>query len=386
MKKVIHTAASVSFEMTVINPDGSIARRLPRRRNLLLDTGLNRLANQSWCSLFSYFSLGTSSNPTSRDSGAVTLTIAGGTATASAGFFEAADVGRLIKCDSGEERTITAYTSPTIVTVAGADVAAATQFTVWYVNDTAHGAEVQRYNLLSGDAGDHGWNWNGATGVLSTWVTRVSNAVTAPAQTFKEIGWCNNAFDGILNGRALINGGIGDTLVTGQKYKVKVTLERTLSPLVSRACPAITGWGGTATEICELLGFSYFNNGGAEQAVLSFHEPYNAGMFMLSAASDALRAPIFVADGNQPNLGIIANSYVNGTNQAYTANSFTRDTVGFWDAGVVIAANIRSIIYGDYWNGYTFGSRMLMDADHAKTSADKLTVTLRKTWGRILVN
>ena len=386
MRKTLHSDASVSFEMSVINPDGSIARALPKRRNLLLDKGLNQLALSSWIELFSFFALGTTSNPTSRDSGLITVTIAGGTAMASAGFFEAADVGRLIKCDSGEERYITAYTSPTVVTVAGSDVAAS-QFTVWYVNDTSLGAEDHRFNTMTADAGDHGYSWNGVTGILSTWKTMISNAVTVGAITFKEIGWSNSGStaDGV-NGRALINAGVGDTLVTGQRYKVKLTLDRTFSPATPRACPAIAGWGGTAQEQIEEIMVSYWTPGGGNSTggVL---EPKSGNTFALSTASDALRAPVFYPDAHQPMIGAwIDGTWIDGTLAAYVSNTFYRDQSVVFDAGVSTGPNVRSITTrADYYGPY-FVHRMLMDADHAKTSADKLTFTYRKSWGRNLIN
>lgn len=379
-----HTLAAVFFEMTVLNEDGSVARVLPKKRNLLLDRGLNELADRKWTELFAYFALGTSSNPTSRDSALTTVTVAGGIATASAGFFEAADVGRLLKADSGAERTITGYTSPTVVNVAGGDVAES-QFTVWYVNDTSLGALDHTFNLRSGDSGDHGWSWNGETGVLSTWVTRVSAAVSAAAKTFKEIGWATSP-GGLVNGRALINGGVGDTLVTGQKYKVKLTLERTITPRVARACPQVAGWTGTAQEICECAGYSYWNTSGDSVASGAIMEPSSTGDWFLSATAAPLRALIFRGDGTQPDLGTIGGSMVGATNSAYVANSFRRTVTGFWDAGVVVSSEIRSVVYGDYWGGAIFQFRKLMSEPQTKTSAQKLTQTLVKTWGRVLVN
>jgi hypothetical protein len=383
MKNTLHTAAAVLFEITVINPDGSIARRLPKKRNLLLNSGLDRLASYTWTELFAAFALGTSSNPTSRDSGLVTVVIAGGTATASAGFFDPADVGRLIKADSGEERTITAYTSPTVVSVVGADVAAS-QFTVWYVNDTTLGAEVQRFSTTTADTGDHGYNWNAVTSVFTTWVTRVSNAVTAPSQTFKEIGWSEGGAPSV-NGRALINGGTGDTLIAGQKYKVKLTLERTVSPTAARACPQITGWPGTAQERLEMVGLSYWTTLGNATDSGCPMEPKNSAQFSLSSTSAALRATLNRPDGAQPDLGELPDGRVACTTAAYTPGSFTKTLTAVWDSGVGTSTAIRSVLYGDNYYSMWF-MRMLMSADQVKASSDKLTVSLEKTWGRILVN
>jgi len=386
MKNGIHVAGKVSYQLTALNSDGSVARKLPPRRNLLLDRGLDNLAALSWCSLFDYFHLGTGTGPTSRDSGLITFTLAGGIATASAAFFLNTDTLRILKLDSGREMRITGFTDDQHVTVDFAGADGPSQGTVWYVTDTALTAQDQYFNLRSGDAGDHGWLWNGVTGILSTWVTRVSNAVVAPAITFKEIGWSELGYTGLVNGRDLIAGGAGDTLTTGQKYKVKLQLDRTISPLAARACPQITGWAGTAQEQIEAVGLSYWDANGDHTDYIMAHEPVNAGRMRFSHDATAFRAPVFVGDGVNPlDLGTLAGSERACTNQAYLAGSFFRDTRAFWDAGISTAVGIRHFAYGSNYSTM-YHQRMLMDADQVKASADKLIVNFRKSWGRILVN
>lgn len=387
MKNESSVTAQVSYQLSVINTDGSTARVLSPRKNLLLDRGLDEVAGRQWCSLFDYFAIGTGSNPTSRDSGLITFSIAGSVASSSSAFFQNTDIGRILKLDTGEEMRITGYTDAQHVGVAFAGAAAAAQGTIWHVTDTALTSENQRFNQISGDTGDHGYLWSGVDGKLSTWTTRVSNTVTDPAITFKEIGWSHSGYGGDgVNGRDLINGGAGDTLVNGQKYKVKLQLDRTISPLAPRACPVIAGWGGSAQEAIETVGLSHWASDGRLVA-RGAHEPSsNRAAFALSATSAAFRAPVFCTDAQAPDLGII-NSVCSGVLQPYTAGSFYRDIQGFWDSGFATAANIRSILLCEDWYwGPWFAQRMLMDADHAKTSADKLTVTVRRSWGRILVN
>ena len=109
----LHSSASVTYETSILEHGFEIARRAPKK-NLLLDSGLDGWAVRTFWDSFSHCVLGDGTAPTKRDSGAITATIAGEVATASAGFFDPADVGRLLKLDSGQEVKIDGYTSATV--------------------------------------------------------------------------------------------------------------------------------------------------------------------------------------------------------------------------------------------------------------------------------
>lgn len=106
---------------------------------------------------------GTGTTPTYVDSGAVTVTIAAGTATASAGIFTAGMVGELLVTDDGTEQYITAFGTTTSVSVSGSNSAVAQLFTVWAVNQVGLATEVKRTNTYLTGAGNCGTTSNTGT-------------------------------------------------------------------------------------------------------------------------------------------------------------------------------------------------------------------------------
>jgi hypothetical protein len=111
--------------------------------HLITDAGLDKVASVAWLNCVSTPIIGEGVSPTAvrRDSGGITFTQSGTTLTASAGFFSAADVGRLFKWgtgSTGNEIYITGYTSTSVVTVGtSATVGTPEIGTVWYVNTAA---------------------------------------------------------------------------------------------------------------------------------------------------------------------------------------------------------------------------------------------------------
>ena len=164
-------------------------------------------------------------------------------------------------------------------------------------------------------------------------------------------------------------------------------LDRTFGPLVVRGCPQLVGWTGTAEECIETLTASYWNVNGDEPGGEKIHDPCGVPGLMLADYSDALRAPFFWGVQGQPRLAGDVQPYGGrGMDRLpYVQNSFENNCKGVIDAGIGTMPKIRSISLGDYW-GTRECQRMLMSADQIKTSADKVEVNFRKTWGRILVN
>ena len=370
--------ASVSFQGSIIDRCGQTVRKFAPQKNLILDVGLDIIATKQWVAAMQYFGLGTGNTPTNRDSGAVTVSIAGGVATASAGFFEVQDVGRLLKLDSGPEYYVTGYTSPTQLTLAGSVDVGATQFTIWYVNQTGLTAEVQRFNTDSPDSGDAGKSWNAGTGVLSTWTTRIGRFEPAPI-TYKEIGWFTNGA-GTIFGRAVLAGG-GVSLAAGQAYKVKVQLDRVLSPRTPQAVGAIVaGWPtGTGYQSIERIGLRYWESGGSEGGNWGSEPSSGNSRVLLSSTAAPLDAPSIAGGGG---LSILA--WKPSALGGYTPGSCKRSisvTFGLLDAN---SGSIRSIALADGYGISDF--RWLLDSNQSKNSSQTLTLNIERSWGRVLVN
>ncbi len=387
--------AAVEYETSIINPDGSVAACRKRKRNLILDQGLNNVATQLWPQLFRYCAVGTGTNPIKRDSGAITFTRSGNTVSASAGFFESADVGRLLKFDSGPEMYITAYTDTQNVTVATSGTLAASEGTIWYVNRTGLQTESARTGSVSNGASDNETTF--ATDTYTHKRTFLFPAVGG-AVTYREIGWSHNASAGAnLFGMDILPGE-GDSLIAGQQYKVVVRLLVTLSPVAITAAGDV-GIGGynTAGNIClQYLGnpsenpaFSSVNSDGSTKTDSGGGRPFGlepAGQPVIGTEE----ATYSLNSG--PSTG--STTGINGTvrassPQTYVADTFYREFK--YKFGVLEAnATHYGVSFGTPTNNFgTGGPRALSQrftTNQIKDNLHTLEFTLRLSWGRTLVN
>ncbi len=375
----IFTGAAVRYKTSVLNPDGSVARTRDFKKNLILDQGLNLVATTAWADCFLRCAVGTGTTVTQRDSGAVTFTRSGTTVLASAGFFESADTGRLLKLDSGEEMYLT-FTDATHCESNISGALGASAGTVWYVNQTGLTTESTRTGTVSTDGGDNGTSFSVDT--LTHKRTFLFPAVGANV-TYNEIGWSNTAGAGAnLFGRDLIPG--GDALLIGQQYKVVVQLLLKISPVASTAAGDVGNNGFNTAGDCnhEYILDAYskvISNGTSAAGIL---EPsINSSCGVVAGAFTLLAAPSFTSLGASPL------AFVNLTNAAYTNGNFYRDSSGTFALAQGNSADLRALVFGN--NVSTDVGRMFslrFTNAQTKDSSHTLTVTLRKSWGRTLVN
>jgi hypothetical protein len=383
LKIETHAACAVTFTREIIEFGGRLVRRFEPQKNLLLDQGLNFLGNggaSQWNQLFNYCVLGIGTAPTRRDSGVVKFTRTGNNVVADANFFEAADSGRLLKFDSGEECYLT-YVNGTNATSNISGSVAASEGTIYYVNATAHQTETKRTGALANDSGADGSSWNGTTGVLSMWRTFLFAAETGSV-TYREIGWSPNAGAGAnLSGRALLAGG-GDSLIAGQIYKVKVQFDVTISPTAAVGFVVPTGiWAGaTGQTRIEQASIGIIQVGGAGQQ--NILDPGFTGAVQMATGSIALQAPALTAP-TFPTGPIGAGKAL--TADAYTAGSFTRTYRATFGTTEGNSTGIRSVYFYNNGSG-GMGIRLLFDSAQTKTSSQTLLAVWRKSWGRVLVN
>jgi len=383
------SVGSVKFRCDIIDAKtGRTVKRGQEKTNLLFDAGLDRLGAASrWPDLFAYFVLGDGTTPTRRDSGVITFSRSGNVVTSSANFFEAGDAGRLLKFDSGEEMYVTAYNSGTSVNVSVLGALSAAEGTIYYVNRTSLGNELKRTSTLTADSGDHGWSWNGTTGILSTWKTMLFSAEVGTV-TYREIGWSHAAAGAsLINGAALIAGG-GDVLVADQQYKVRVQLDRLVSPRTPSAVSTpdiIAQWTGTAEEQLEIVALSVWSTTGSIGNVTnqgsSGLEPTTGLNIRLDSTSAALNSPS--TSGFTPS-GSVNLGSMDMTAASYVSGSFYRNYSAVFSPSSGNSTAIRSIRVGGPTADPHF--RLLMDGPQTKTSAQKLTLNVLKSWGRVLVN
>ena len=360
-------------------------RKVGRWRNLTLDSAIYDFCGagagfQSYTNAFYQFRLGTGTQPLKRAGGTITFSRTGNTVTASASFFEAADAGRVIVCTGTGELRISAYTNATTVTVstAGADFAARSG-TVYYVNRTglaSAGPLAAFSEVATNDTGDrHGYIFDAGTGKLTTWVTRVSG--TAAADTlYTEIAW-QNASGGTW-GIALINGGVGDTLLAGERYRVKVITERTFTPVIETGAIAlpVTGIDGvTCNWKLEGVEAPYF---GADGSVVSVGDNFmdigsTTRYCRLTDSTAAFRASVL---GEVSFLGT-TKATVALAAQTYVAGTTYRDYLATFAANTAAFSGVNSIQVGGNTSYNRCCLRGTLSAPIAKLLTEKLEFRFR---------
>lgn len=389
MLKEIRQAAQVKYRTQVINADGSAARTWsPWKRNLILNAGLDMPVLRSWVNLFAILAMGDGTTPVQRDSGTTTFTRAGNVVTASNGFFvpdDATSGGRLLNFDSGERMTITAVNSATEAIVDQAGTIAASQATIWYVNETGHGGEFARCSGLSLGVGD-----NVSTFLAPAWTHRctfLSDAFSA-AKVVREVGWSYD-WTGALFGRDLVPGG-GDPVAIGQKYKVQVELSVSYGPAASVVVGDVgdNGFNTAGTAGLEACGSNLvsqiFSNGfRAAPNGVPLEPACGALNFYISEVSAPIAAMAGGSSGNLwlgtygPELG-----YCGSYKPAYIAGSHYIENIGTFDENTGNSALVRSI----FWSGGYLMFRVLFDTPQVKDNLHTLTCTFRLSWDRVLVN
>ncbi|MDD2764180.1 MAG: hypothetical protein PHE83_09435 [Opitutaceae bacterium] len=374
--------ASVRYAVQVLDQAGRIVRRLPAKNNLILDSGLDLVATNYWANLFAQAVVGTGTTAVKRDSAAVTFSRSGTTVTASAGFFEAGDVGRLLKFDSGEEMYVITFTDSTHVEVDTSGTLAASEGTIWYVDQTGLTTETKRTGTFGTDSGDNGTSY--AAGVFTMKRTFLFSTETGPI-TYNEVGWSYTASAGNnLFGRDIISGGV--SLVAGQQLKIIVELSIDLSPKSSTAYTnVITGWSqngafGIESVPTDIYTMSYVDAAGSTVSPGIFDPAAAVALVTLSTMTDAISAI------TQTDLGLTGilkqnaaagSSYITGSRERFFTANFALSEGN--------STSIRSI--GFHRNGNSRRSlRVLLDAAETKDSSHTLAITFRLGWNRVLTN
>mgnify|MGYP005846250423 CR=1 FL=1 len=374
-------SVKVNYRTGARNPDGSVIWLRDWDHNLILDGGLNSYGVRQWPNCFTYAAVGSGTNPVERDSGATTFTASAGTITASAGFFEAGDTGRLFRADSGEQGYLT-YVNTTSCTWTGPDFGAASPGTVWYVNRTALQTEIKRTNTYRAESGDNFTTWTGATSTLTMQRTFLFTAEVG-AVTYREVGWSWGSGATPLFGMDVFSGG-GDTLAAGQQYLIAVQLIVTVSPTSPTTAPNV-GTGGWNTEGDISIGTVAISGGiagvdtngssnGQNNKWLDASTTY--GEIWVATAPFTL--PTATTSPVTGPAGLVGGSI---TNLTYTSGTFYRDKQSVFS---VLQGN-NGTIYGICLGsgpGATLGLAVKFDTPQAKDAEHTLTVTFRISWQR----
>lgn len=395
-------SAVVEYQCFAQNPDGTRVPFGKKRRNLILDSGLNFLqsfSGNSWVSVFTSAAIGTNAGnlPTSRASGVITFTQSTNTVTASAGFFTSGDVGRLLKYGTGTggtEQYITGFTSSTSVTVSSSATVSAIVGTVWYVNETALDTETQRTSSYSTAAGECGSSTSGQ--VITHKRTFLFPAVVSGV-TIKEVGWSPiGTAGGTLFGRDVITP--GDTLIAGQQYVIACSIIITFSGngAVSNVGTGLNTAGNLAYETiyCDAAGAPGLMTNAAVTA---------SGTATAQGPLDTIASKINMkfAQANYTQNSVPDNSGVGVipstlsaaatcTASAYTSGSFTQVFTSSTYPVNTYAGNIYGLALvhdgGTAINPNIFVMDVKFTTPQPMLNSQTFNFAFRQTWGRTLTN
>lgn len=218
---------------TMCAKTGRCLKERPWQNNLLLDAGLNSMAQKltgiAYCvpaALTTFAQVGSGTTPNSFASGAVTLTQATTAVTASAGFFTAGMVGGILKYLSGVQVRITGFTSSTLITVdTSLTIGTPTTGTVWMVQQTALVTKLFETNTYQTNAGDCQTTFTGANQINLQRTYTI--APQGSPYTVNELGY--SPISGALcAGRAVLSS--SDVVGTSNYYVIVIVLQLVYSP------------------------------------------------------------------------------------------------------------------------------------------------------------
>lgn len=386
MKLLVHNNLSFGYKIEFLRK-GKVIAKTPFRRHMLTDSFLNNCATYAFLDCLGMPVLGESVSPTPvrRDSGSITFTQSANRITASSGFFQLADVGRLFKWGVGSgglEVYITNFVSSTQIDVtASPDVGAAAVGTVWYVNTDALLTPIAglTWSCLN-DASENNSSYNTVGNVCIITHNRVfySSAFTV-AKTISEIGFRHPSAFLNLSDRDVVTPGVA--LGIGDQAKVTTQFIMNVTPCTSQAIANFaTGFDSSGNAKFEAFNndcFRTINAGGGLQGTANM-EPDQAPYIGVMLQDFALQA-------FNPNGDVIPATYfLKGSAQiGYGAGSYYRDAKA---AYAISEAN--GTIYGFYLSPW-FNRRqytLKLTTPFSKGSTQVLELTCRKSWSRVLTN
>lgn len=300
-----------------------VLKESPWRKNLIMDNGLAALAKGTNATIPASFTtacrIGSGTNPTRVDSGAITFTQSGTTLTASGGFFTASMAGTLFKWGTGSggvEVYIVSYTDTTHVEVAtSATVAVPSVGTVWFVNQSALQTLLYSTANYQTSGSSCGTTFSGAD---VSFKRTFNFSPQAGSYTVNEIGYFSTTSGSTVYGRIVLPS--SDVVAPTNYYQVVLTVTFTFSP----GTPTAVGNVGTNIDtsgnaMVECLNNSsvvmaqVFSNGAADSPRLL--DSQGSGFFNLATSTYTQNATpgalktvatrVFVNTGNWTNDGTV---------------------------------------------------------------------------------
>lgn len=265
----------MQFQTRIVSPGGIILKESPWQKNLIMDQGLNNLAQKSGgcgpCGLgdaSKYCLIGSGTNPVLIPSSPVTVSQSTTTVTASGSFFTAGMVGAILKYGhgtSGAEVYITGFTDATHVTVNTSATVASVVCSVWMVQQTALQTQLFVSNTYQTSGSSCGTTFSSPNITLQR--TYVFPTQGSP-YTVNEIGW-SPVNSGPIMGRAVL--AVSDVVGTGNFYVVVIAITYTYFPSSPQAFGNVgTNLDTTGTAMMEFFAVSTVNSSGVTDVSAGF--------------------------------------------------------------------------------------------------------------------
>jgi hypothetical protein len=279
------TSAKGRYKCRVMNADGSCAFEHPKwLPNLILDSGLDKVAYMPWAQTFQFCVAGTGTTPT-KVTTASNASQSGTTVTITAGSysFTNAIVGKLLYWPgTNQSAKVTAYTNTTTVTVDRSQTVSAASFDVYNVDQTALVTPYSMNMRYQVGEGMCGTIIEGDT--VTMFRTFDFYLESSPVQ-ISEIGFKESPKASTLFSRVVLPDII--FLSPGQWLQVSYQLSIKLAPATPNGkSPTVTGWPvlpsttTAGTEQIQLYGLCVVDNNGIarpyDRSQLC-NEPYSPG-------------------------------------------------------------------------------------------------------------
>ena len=362
----------ITANLNIIGKDGKKRRALSNVENLILDSGMIDIGSVSLSNFQQYCHKGDDGTGNSLDSGVITASQSGTTVTSSGAIFLSAQVGDLIKFDSGEEHYITSFTSSTEVEVNISATVASTEFTIWNVNRTALGSETALTATLNATS-----TWSESSGVITRTVTHIFPAQVA-AENVAELGWGHENNANIGSRVAL---GAPVALAIGEQLEVESNFEMRQTPRVATAIDPTSDEGAFAGDV-KIEGIGYGNLDTNMDDGLEPAKTWNSFIITDTAALNAYGTVYYVGALGAANIKAMA------MNASPTSAPWIREGVSVYstsEANITIGSlGISGVTQSGGFN-YS-GLRLLLTTPQAKANDQTLTLTFQCEWERNLTN
>lgn len=384
------------------------------RKNLILNRGMQEVANRSWEQCFFAGICGTSNSANYLDSGLSTaasdaagnVTIAGGGTFA---FSNPGDIGNILKWDTLQEHRVQSITNGStafVVPAPGGAGIAAGEFTFFYTNRTQLVSESKRsITYLTGAPNCT----SSRTGNLLQMRRTYDFTAEVGSVTYNEVGvgW-SSTFGAANTTFARIVLPVGVSLIAGQQLRLIYQLNLFIGPSVATAgSMVVTGWpvaptvDTNGTYGIQLIGFQNVattGNAGNYDAAGACNEPTINGLsrsvMWASESSTALAAyattpPFRTFGGSGPTVNS-GNALLPTQVDAVTGSvAYSIVKRGTWPTGAANSTQIRSFgMATDQNNSFNdptddTGFAFVFNSNQTKANTQTLTINCKYTWSRV---